>query len=157
MQRPHEWTLEGFQGLVARLLSQPRQAFVMVLQQTGAPVGCSSFLAIRPEHGGLEIGTTWINGAYHGTYVNPEAKFLMMQHAFEDLGTLRVEYLVRLDNLRSQAAVAKLGAVREGVLRNHTITPDGTLVDYVSYSVIPTDWPRVKQLINQRLDTFTPR
>ncbi len=129
----------------------------MVLQQSGTPVGCSSFLAIRPEHGGLEIGTTWISRDYHGTFVNPEAKFLMMQHAFEDLGAVRVEYLVRVDNPRSQAAVTKLGAVREGVLRNHTITPDGTLVDYVSYSVIPADWPQVKQRLTQRLDAFMPR
>lgn len=154
MQRPDEWSLRGFQGLVQRLLSQPRQAYVMVVKRSDAIAGCSSFLAIHPEHRGLEIGTTWIGNAHHGTFVNPEAKLLMMQYAIEELGAIRVEYLVRVDNPRSQAAVSKLGAVREGVLRNHTITADGVILDYVSYSVTPSDWPHVKERLTKRLDAF---
>ncbi len=160
MQRPHEWSLAGFEALVGRLLSQPRESWVMVLNgpgpHAGKAIGHTSFLNIKPEHKTLEIGTTWIGGAFHGTAVNPESKLLLMRHAFEGLGYQRVEFLVSTRNLRSQAAVAKLGATREGVLRRRWLTPpppfgDGTPRDVVIFGVTCDDWPEVRERLEARV------
>jgi N-acetyltransferase len=179
LQRPREWSLAGFEALVGRLLSQPRASWVMVLNapaggtalqsrveypqpsalesratQAGQAIGHTSFLNIKPEHKTLEIGTTWISEAHHGTAVNPESKLLLMRHAFETLGYQRVEFLVSTRNLRSQAAVAKLGAVREGVLRSRWVAPDGTPRDVVCFSVIAEEWPGVRAGLERRVATI---
>lgn len=152
LQRPAEWTEDGMRALVARMLSQPRVAFAIRHRATGRVVGSTSYLNIRMDHGGLEIGTTWISRPLHGTTVNPESKLLMLGHAIEALGTVRVEFLVSVFNLHSQAAVTKLGAVREGVLRNRWQLPSGKVVDAVCFSVVPGDWGRVKKELEERLE-----
>mgnify|MGYP000110485179 CR=1 FL=1 len=151
LQRPFEWTLDEVEKLIARMLSQPRVAFAIRQHATRRIVGSTSYLNIRMDHGGLEIGTTWISRPLHGTTVNPESKLAMLGHAIETLGAVRVEFLVSVFNLHSQAAVTKLGAVREGVLRNRWQLPSGKVVDAVCYSVVPEDWPRVKAGLKKRV------
>ncbi len=125
--------------------------FAVVLQSTGKAVGSTSYLDIRQEHAGLEIGATWYSRAFQGTAVNPECKLLLMTHAFEVLGCERVQLKTDARNLRSQAAIAKLGAVREGCLRKHGRMPDGFLRDTVFYSVIAEEWPKVKAGLVSRI------
>lgn len=124
--------------------------FTVMLQATGRAIGCTRYMEIRSEHRGLEIGGTWYGVEYQGTGVNTEAKYLLFRHAFEDLGCIRVQIKTDQRNLRSQRAIERLGLVKEGVLRNHIITPDGTIRDSVYYSVIDSEWPTVKT----RLETL---
>lgn len=125
--------------------------YTMVLQETNQPVGLSAYLDVRLAHCGLEIGGTWIAKPYQGTFVNPEAKYLMLQHAFETLGMLRVQLKCDARNIQSQRALAKLGAVREGVLRKHMVLPDGYVRDSVMFSITDDEWPQVKQQLEARL------
>jgi RimJ/RimL family protein N-acetyltransferase len=106
---------------------------------------------IRPEHRGLEIGWTWIGKAYQGTQVNPENKYLLLRHAFETLGAIRVQLKTDARNIQSQRAMAKLGAKLEGTLRNQIILPDGYYRHSVMFSVIADEWPEVKAAIERRL------
>ena len=119
--------------------------FTVIHLATGKAIGCTRYMDIRPEHRGLEIGGTWYAAAYQRTAVNTEAKFLLLQHAFEVYRCLRVQFKTDLRNERSQRALERIGAVREGVLRNHLILPDGTIRDSVYYSIIDREWPAVRQ------------
>jgi RimJ/RimL family protein N-acetyltransferase len=123
----------------------------MILKETGEPVGATAYLEIRPAHRGLEIGRTWIARPWQGTRVNPESKHLLLRHAFETLGALRVQLKTDLLNLRSQRAIEKLGARREGVLRQYQTRGDGTQRDTVMYSLVAAEWPAVKAGLEARL------
>jgi len=114
-------------------------------------VGSTRFLSIEPAHRRLEIGSTWYAPDAWGTKVNPACKLALMRYAFEDLGFNRVEYKTDIKNLRSQAAIAKLGAVREGVFRAHMTRPDGTLRDSVYFAVIASEWPAVRDRLAARV------
>ncbi len=107
-------------------------------------VGMTRYLDIRPADRTLEIGGTWYTPAYQHTAVNTECKYLLLCHAFETLGCIRVQLKTDLRNERSQRAIERLGAVREGVLRNHMILPDGTVRPSVYYSILAAEWPAVK-------------
>ncbi|MFM8320705.1 MAG: GNAT family N-acetyltransferase, partial [Chloroflexota bacterium] len=111
---------------------------------TGLALGCTRYLDIRPAHRGVEIGGTWYGAAYQRTGVNTEAKYLLLQHAFETWGCVRVQLKTDLRNQRSQRAIERLGAVREGVIRNHMVLPDGSLRHSVIYSILDSEWPAVK-------------
>ena len=113
-------------------------------------VGRSSYLHIRPKDGGVEIGATFLHPDVRGGPVNPEAKLLMLGHAF-DSGAIRVELVTDARNLRSQRAIAKLGAVREGVLRHRTITWTGHRRDTVVFSILEAEWPAVRTGLERRL------
>lgn len=125
--------------------------FAMTLADTGEPVGVTGYLEIRERHLSLEIGRTWIGKAWQGTRVNPESKYLLLRHAFETLGALRVQFKTDSNNLHSQRAIEKLGAVREGVLRNYQIRSNGKPRHTVMYSVIAEEWPAVKERLESRL------
>ncbi len=114
-------------------------------------VGRSCYLNLRLKDRGLEIGATFLRPEARGGAVNPEAKLLMLAHAF-DAGALRVELRTDLLNLRSQAAIAKLGAVREGVLRRHVVTWTGRVRDTVVFSITDEDWPSVRARLERRLN-----
>jgi RimJ/RimL family protein N-acetyltransferase len=120
----------------------------------GALVGSTSYIDPHPGHKRVEIGATWYRPDCWATAVNPECKLLMMTHAFETLGLNRVSFVTDLRNERSQAAIAKLGATREGVLRAHMITQGGRARDSVLFSVISSDWPAVKERLHARLAAF---
>lgn len=117
---------------------------------SGDIVGTSSFLNIKPDRQSAEIGATFLRPDARSSHVNPEAKLLMLQHAF-DCGVRRVELLTDLRNIRSQAAIAKLGAVREGVLRRDRVTWTGHVRDSVVYAVTDLDWPDVRTRLMGRL------
>ena len=116
----------------------------------GRIVGTTSYLNIRREHRGCEIGSTFYEPQARGGPVNPECKRLMLANAF-DQGALRVDIVTDARNLRSQAAIAKLGAVREAVLRRHKITWTGHIRDTVVFAVTDLDWPQVRDRLDRRL------
>jgi len=114
-------------------------------------VGSTSYLDPVPLHKRVEIGHTWYRPDCWNTTVNPECKLLLMTHAFEVLGMNRVSLVTDLLNKRSQAAIAKLGAVREGVLRAHMIVQGGRIRDSVSFSIVAAEWPTVNERLQTRL------
>jgi N-acetyltransferase len=149
---PLDDSLEAFREYVGRMLALPDTLmFAMVMQETGQPGGITSYMDIRPAHRGLEIGNTWIARPHQGTVVNPENKYLLLRHAFETLGALRVQLKTDLRNLHSQRAIEKLGARKEGVLRKHMILQDGYVRDTVMYSIIAEEWPEIKSSLEARL------
>ena len=117
-------------------------------------VGATSFMTFRPANGGVEIGSTFYRPDARGGPVNPECKRLMLAHAFE-AGAMRVEVVTDARNLRSQAAIAKLGAVREGVLRRHKVTWTGHVRDTVMFAITDLDWPAVRDGLDQRLAAYS--
>ncbi len=127
--------------------------FAVIHLPTGRAIGSTRYLDIRPEHRGLEIGGTWYGLAYQGTAVNPECKYLLMRHAFETLGALRVQFKTDLRNERSQRALERLGLVKEGVLRDNIITPTGYVRSSVYYSVLAAEWPAMKARLEARLQS----
>ncbi len=128
--------------------------FAVIHLESGNPIGCTRYLEIKKQHHGLEIGGTWYSVEHQGTAVNPECKYLLLQHAFETLGCIRVQLKTDARNKRSQRAIERLGAVREGVFRNHIVLPDGAIRDSVYYSIINTEWPSVKMQLGKRLSTY---
>lgn len=118
--------------------------FTVIHLASGRAIGATRYLDIRPEHRSVEIGGTWYGLDYQRTGVNTEAKYLLLRHAFEDLGCIRVQFKTDLRNERSQRAIERIGAVREGVLRNHMVLEDGYVRHSVIYSIIDTDWPELR-------------
>ena len=119
--------------------------FAIIETAKNKVVGSTRYLNIRPEHRGLEIGWTWLGQEWQRTWVNTEAKLLLLTHAFERLGCVRVEFKTDARNLRSQAALERIGATREGELRQHMIVQGGHLRDSVFYSILDSEWPRVRE------------
>jgi RimJ/RimL family protein N-acetyltransferase len=123
---------------------------------TGRAIGSSRFLDIAPEHGRLEIGWTWLAPSHQRTVTNTEAKLLQLSYAFDELGATRVALKTDDRNERSQAAIARLGAVREGVLRHQFRMPDGFMRSSVYFSILADEWPSVKAALLARLATMPP-
>jgi len=147
---------EAATAYITTRLSIPNTiSFAMVHQSTGEAVGHSSYMSIRPSDRVLEIGSTWIGKEFQGTRVNPEAKLLMIGHAFEVLGCVRVELRTDERNLKSQNAMLKLGLVREGVMRKHCVNCDGFIRNTVYFSVIDEEWPAMKERLERRLASMT--
>ena len=126
-------------------------AFATIARTTGAPVGSTRYLTLRPEHRGLEIGWTWLAREEWGTGVNEEAKYLLLRHAFETLDCLRVEFKTDALNERSRAALEALPAQFEGIFRKHMVVRGGELRDSAYYAVTDDDWPEVKANLERRL------
>ncbi len=118
--------------------------FATVLRETGAIVGGTRYLNISRRDRGLEIGWTWLNPRVQRTAVNSECKYLLLRHAFETLGAIRVQLKTDSRNTISQRAIERLGAVREGTLRKQMILEDGYQRDTVMYSILDTEWPAVR-------------
>ena len=125
--------------------------FATVLRASGEVVGSTRFANYDAANCRVEIGWTWIAPPWQRSAVNTEAKYLMFRHAFEALGLIRVELKTDLLNTRSQRAIERIGATREGVLRSHMIVLDGRVRDTVYYSVIASEWPRVKAALEEKL------
>ena len=125
--------------------------FAVIHLPGGKPVGCTRYLDIHPQDRNLEIGGTWYGIDYQRTAVNTESKYLLLKHAFESLGCLRVVFKADQRNERSQRAIERLGASKEGVLRNHVILPDGHVRSSVVYSILIEEWPQVRANLEEKL------
>ena len=125
--------------------------FTVIHQDTGNPIGCTRYLDIDPVNRTVEIGGTWYGMEYQGTLVNSECKYLLLRHAFEAMGCIRVWFKTDLRNIRSQHALESLGAVKEGVLRHHMLLPDGHIRDSVVYSILPEEWPAIKLKLETKI------
>jgi RimJ/RimL family protein N-acetyltransferase len=120
----------------------------------GKLVGSTSFLDPNLRHKRIEIGSTWYNPEVWATAINPESKLLLLTHAFEVLEVNRVAFVTDVRNEHSQAAIAKLGAVREGICRAHMVTQGGRIRDSVLFSIIAPEWPQVKERLEARVAGF---
>ncbi len=118
--------------------------FATIDQASDRAIGSSRYMTIAPEHRRLEIGWSWVGTAFQRTGANREAKLLQLTHAFETLGAERVEFKTHARNVASRTALLGIGATFEGVLRHHTIMPDGSNRDSAFYGVIAPEWPAVK-------------
>ncbi|MDQ2885905.1 MAG: GNAT family N-acetyltransferase [Chloroflexota bacterium] len=125
--------------------------FAIIDISSGYAVGSTRYMAISLRDRGLEIGWTWLASSVQRTGANTECKYLLLRHAFETLGAIRVQLKTHHDNLRSQRAIERIGATREGVLRNHMIMPDGSYRHSVYYSIIDSEWPRVKGQLEAKM------
>lgn len=125
--------------------------YIILDQETDKIVGSSRFLNISKWNLSIEIGWTWYNPSVWRTDINTECKYLLLSHCFETLSTIRVEFKTDSRNTRSQRAIERLGAVKEGVRRNHRILSDGYIRDSVYYSIILQEWRSVKS----RLQNFS--
>ncbi len=119
--------------------------FTTIDKATGRIAGSTSYLAIDREHRRLEVGATWLGVPWQRTALNTEAKYLQLRHCFEVLGCRRVEFKTDSLNARSRAALLRIGAIEEGTFRNHMICPGGRQRHSVYFSVIDSEWPRVKE------------
>jgi RimJ/RimL family protein N-acetyltransferase len=125
--------------------------FVTIDRASGRAVGSTRFMNIEAPHRRLEIGTTWIGRSFQRTAINTEAKYLMLRHAFETLKCIAVDLRTHEKNAQSRAAIERLGATLDGLLRNHRIMPDGSLRNTATYSIIEAEWPAVKARLEARL------
>ncbi len=125
--------------------------FVIVDQATSKVIGSTRYANISRADRHLEIGWTWITPAFQRTVANTEAKLLLLTHAFEELQCIRVEFKTDLLNERSRNALARIGAVEEGVFRKHRVTASGRVRDTVYFSIIDAEWPAVKERLVSRL------
>jgi RimJ/RimL family protein N-acetyltransferase len=144
-----------FAAALAESAAGREAAFATIDARTGAAIGSTRFLALRPEDRGLEIGWTWLTPAAWRTGANVEAKLLQLGHAFEALGCMRVELKTHAGNERSRAAMARMGATFEGVHRKHRVVPgvgDGVR-DTAWFSVLDDEWPAVRAGLIARLRT----
>ena len=126
--------------------------FATIDKSSGRAVGSTRFANIDKPNRRVEIGWTWLGKKWQRTAVNTEAKYLMLRHAFEVLGCVRVELKTDALNERSRAAITRIGAKEEGVLRSHMITASGRLRDSVYYSILDTEWPGIKRRLEARFE-----
>ena len=140
-------------GFVERLAGGRDTPYAVRRLEDGRVVGTSSLHDLFPVHRRVELGSTFFHPDARGGAVNPASKRLLLQHAF-DSGIVRVEIITDGINARSQAAIAKLGAVREGVLRRHKITHTGRVRDTVMFAITDQDWPDVRARLDARLAEF---
>lgn len=142
---PAALTPEGVRGYVLELINRPAQVpFAVIHKPTGRVAGSTSYMNIRPEHRGLEIGCTWIGSDWRGSGINTAMKRLMLAHAFDDLEAVRVELRTDALNARSRRAIEKLGAEQEALFRKHMVMADGRLRDSVVYAITDDRWPEVR-------------
>jgi RimJ/RimL family protein N-acetyltransferase len=126
--------------------------FAIIDEASESAVGATSFYRVVPEHKRLELGKTWLGEPYRRTRINSAAKYLMLNHAFESILANRVELNTDARNVQSQRAIERLGAVRDGVLRCHTIMRDGFVRDTVNYSFTMRDWPARKIFLRNLIE-----
>jgi RimJ/RimL family protein N-acetyltransferase len=146
---------EGFERWLEAALAAAEEGteapFAILLRESGEPVGSTRFLTLRPEHRGLEIGWTWHARSVWGTGVNVEAKLLLLTHAFETLGCMRVEFKTDARNERSRAALEALPARFEGIFAKHMLVRGGDVRDSAYYAITDDDWPAVRVNLERRL------
>ncbi|MHA4088063.1 GNAT family N-acetyltransferase [Bacillus cereus] len=128
--------------------------FVVVDQKTNEIVGSTRLYSISNDNKTVELGQTWYHPSVHRTSINTECKYMLLQYAFEELQMLRVQIKTDLRNEKAQRAIERLGAVKEGVLRNERKLPHGYIRDAVVYSIIASEWPVIKEQLLQKLAVY---
>ena len=145
-------TLDEAEALIELYLSRPNTiSWAQIDQSSGEVAGLTTYYDIDAAQRTVANGSTWLGRRFWRTGVNTEAKLLLLRHAFDDLGCARVVWHVDIKNERSQAAVERIGGVREGVLRKHKIRRDGSWRDTVLFSMIDDEWPAARDRLEQRL------
>jgi len=127
--------------------------FVVRDRDSNTIIGCTRYFNVDEINQRLEIGHTWYSERYQRTAANTESKYLLLSHAFEELNVIAVEFRTHWHNHKSRAAIARLGAKQDGVLRNHTRSADGIYRDTVVFSIINLEWPAVKQSLKFKLNS----
>jgi len=149
---------DDMRGWVMDIISRGEKGidlpFVVIHLASGRVAGATRYLNIMPRDRGLEIGGTWYGTEFQRTPVNTECKYLLLSHAFETLGCIRVQLKTDLRNENSQKAIERIGAVKEGALRNHMILPDGYYRHSVYFSILDTEWAGVKERLEEMLTKF---
>ena len=145
----HRW----FEDAAARRDAGLDVPFAVVELGSGRAIGSTRYLTLRPEHRGLEIGWTWNARSAWGSGANGEAKLLLLRHAFETLGCMRVEFKTDALNERSRAALEALPARFEGIFRKHMLVRDGALRDSAYYAITDDEWPAVQANLERRLES----
>lgn len=148
-------TEDDMRNWVREMLSRAAKGtdlpFAVIHLASGRVAGATRYLNITPKDRGLEVGGTWYGTEFQRTALNTECKYLLFTHAFETLRCIRVQIKTDLRNVRSQKAIERIGAKKEGVLRNHLILPDGRYRDSAFYSIIDTEWAEVKRRLEEML------
>lgn len=147
----HRW----FDKAINCFANQQHLPFVVRRLADNKILGSTRFYDINAEHHRATIGYTWYIPEVWRSYVNPESKFLLLQFAFEDLSVNRIEFCTDIRNTHSAGAIKKLGAVQEGILRQHMILEDGFVRDSIVFSIIQSDWPQLKSKLQGRLNLFS--
>jgi len=142
---------EYVRGALAEQAAGRAVPFATVEKASGRVAGSTRFAAIEPLHRRVEIGWTWLAPPWQRTVLNTEAKFLMLRHAFERWGCVRVEFKTDVLNMRSRQALLRIGAKEEGILRSHIITATGRVRDTVYFSVTAPEWPAVRAALEAKL------
>ncbi len=146
---------EGMRAEIDRRLAEQRAGtmlpFTARRADTGQVIGMTTYMNADADNRRLEIGSTWNARSTRRTGTNTESKLLLLTHAFETLGCIAVEFRTHWLNQESRAAIARLGAKQDGILRNHRRMPDGTLRDTVVFSIIDSEWPAVRSGLRYRL------
>ena len=157
---PETWTyipITDFEERLGWMMDENAQGrmitFVVLRKNGGAVLGSTSYLAIAPQDGRVEVGFTWYVAGARGGAVNPEAKLLLLENAFAAHYN-RVEFKTDAKNARSRAALLKLGATEEGILRGHMWMPQGYFRDSVYFSILAAEWPRVRANLQRRLAEY---
>ncbi len=147
----------GMRGFIKRALAEQARGesipFATIDVERGAVVGSSRFMAISIPNRRVEVGATWIARPWQRSHINTHAKLLMLTHAFEVMGCARVELKTDALNAPSRAAIRRLGAVEEGVLRKHLLCETGRWRDTVYFSILDSEWPGVKQRLTAAAGT----
>ncbi|MCI0765559.1 GNAT family protein [Bacillus sp. TL12] len=128
--------------------------FVVIDQKTNEVVGSTRLYSISNDNKTVELGQTWYHPSVQRTSINTECKYILLQYAFEELQMLRVQIKTDLRNEKAQRAIERLGAVKEGVLRNERKLPSGYVRDAVVYSIISSEWPVVKEQLLKKMDLY---
>ncbi len=126
--------------------------FAIIEKATGKAVGMTTFMNIDAANKRVEIGSTWYRKSVQRSPINTECKLLLLQHAFEELGCIAVEFRTHFLNIQSRTAIERLGAKLDGILRSHMRMPDGSLRDTACYSIIASEWPAVRTHLQWKLE-----
>jgi RimJ/RimL family protein N-acetyltransferase len=144
----HDWMTEALDRSSAGVDC----AFTVLSARGGQELGSTRYLALRPEHRGVEIGWTWLEPSAWKSGANAEAKLLLLRHAFDDLGCMRVEFKTDALNTRARTALEALPARFEGVFRKHMLVRGGTVRDSAWYAITDEDWPSVRANLERRVN-----
>jgi RimJ/RimL family protein N-acetyltransferase len=146
-EKMHQWVMDRLE----RQAQGSELPFAVVHLKSGNIIGSTRFMEIVPKYRRVEIGGTWYTPAFQRTAANSESKYLLLGHAFETWNCIRVQFKTDQRNVRSQLALERIGAVKEGVFRNHMITPEGSIRNSVYYSIVDSEWPEVKTRLEEML------